>query len=469
MEYAAGTSLVVITLTSSGALAVRAGDRLHTRLGPGARAHRGLRNRWVPRRQASRPDRPPLDHLHRPRAWRRGLHRSQGPARTALTGPLPAPMSPISHDRDIHLTGVTWCSDFAAAACRRALPQVAGEFRSWFAIRYRRGLLGLSGLAALAGRLRVPALRERRRLDGRRWWVPVRVVPCADSGHGGHDVRSSSDAADGVVRGLLDDVRVAEGRLVHVEFAACAGGRFVSDRVGDAASAAIGAGASGRARLTGTVEVDETYIGGEEPATGCAAGAPRARKPLWAPRLSSTNHGGVAGRGWCRCRRVGQVPTCRRHRPRRARRPGHHRRVDRLPRHRQARLHPPPSQRAARARGEDPGELLPAVHRVASLAKRWLLGTHQGSVDEAHLQSYLNEFVFHFNRRRSRSGGMVSSRVLELAVAHTLVRYRDLVADPKPKRTRPLPSGSRGHASSLDRPRAAQPWRGVLTCATPVK
>ena len=37
-----------------------------------------------------------------------------------------------------------------------------------------------------------------------------------------------------------------------------------------------------------------------------------------------------------------------------------------------------------------PGELLPAVHRVASLAKRWLLGTHQGSVSEAHLQAYLS-------------------------------------------------------------------------------
>ena len=48
----------------------------------------------------------------------------------------------------------------------------------------------------------------------------------------------------------------------------------------------------------------------------------------------------------------------------------------------------------ARTRGEDPGELLPAVHRVASLIKRWLLGTHQGSVDTAHLTSYLNEFVF---------------------------------------------------------------------------
>jgi ISXO2-like transposase domain len=51
-------------------------------------------------------------------------------------------------------------------------------------------------------------------------------------------------------------------------------------------------------------------------------------------------------------------------------------------------VHDRRSQRAARARGQDPGELLPAVHRVASLAKRWLLGTHQGSVEPAHLPSY---------------------------------------------------------------------------------
>ena len=67
------------------------------------------------------------------------------------------------------------------------------------------------------------------------------------------------------------------------------------------------------------------------------------------------------------------------------------------------------SQRAARARGEDPGKLLPGVHRVAPLAKRWLLGTHQGSVEDAHLQSYLNEFCFRFNRRRSRSRGWSST------------------------------------------------------------
>ena len=44
-------------------------------------------------------------------------------------------------------------------------------------------------------------------------------------------------------------------------------------------------------------------------------------------------------------------------------------------------IHDRRSQRAASARGEDPGELLPGVHRIASLAKRWLLGTHQGAVD----------------------------------------------------------------------------------------
>ena len=79
-----------------------------------------------------------------------------------------------------------------------------------------------------------------------------------------------------------------------------------------------------------------------------------------------------------------------------------------------------------RLRGdEQPGELLPAVHRVASLAKRWILGTHQGAIDHAHLHDYLNEFVFRFNRRHSRSRGMVFYRVPELAVRHAPVRYAD--------------------------------------------
>jgi transposase-like protein len=117
------------------------------------------------------------------------------------------------------------------------------------------------------------------------------------------------------------------------------------------------------------------------------------------------------------------------------------------------------SQRAARARGEDRGDLLPAVHRVASLIKRWLLGTHQGSVEVAHLPSYMNEFVFRFNRRHSRSRGLIFYRVLQLAIAHDPVRYRDLVANPQPKTTPPTPPGKRGSPPSIDRPRAARPWR----------
>ena len=117
------------------------------------------------------------------------------------------------------------------------------------------------------------------------------------------------------------------------------------------------------------------------------------------------------------------------------------------------------SQRAARASGEDPGELLPAVHRVASLAKRWLLGTHQGSVNGAHLASYLNEFVFRFNRRRSRSRGMVFYRVLELAVTHDPLRYKDLVVNQRPRAVQPTPPHASGHPPSLDRPPADRPWR----------
>ena len=66
----------------------------------------------------------------------------------------------------------------------------------------------------------------------------------------------------------------------------------------------------------------------------------------------------------------------------------------------------------------DPAHVsMPGVHRVASLLKRWILGTHQGSFAVAHLQSYLEEFTFRFNRRNSRSRGLVFRRVLEQVVA----------------------------------------------------
>ena len=54
-----------------------------------------------------------------------------------------------------------------------------------------------------------------------------------------------------------------------------------------------------------------------------------------------------------------------------------------------------------------PKNILPLANRVASLLKRWLLGTHQGSAQHAHLDYYLDEFTFRFNRRTSHSRGLL--------------------------------------------------------------
>ena len=73
--------------------------------------------------------------------------------------------------------------------------------------------------------------------------------------------------------------------------------------------------------------------------------------------------------------------------------------------------------RMALSSSNDPAHVsMPGVHRIASLLKRWILGTHQGSVTPDHLQSYLEEFTFRFNRRTSRSRGLVFRRLLEQAV-----------------------------------------------------
>ena len=71
--------------------------------------------------------------------------------------------------------------------------------------------------------------------------------------------------------------------------------------------------------------------------------------------------------------------------------------------------------------------LLPRVHRVASLLKRWLLGTHQGAVSPKHLDYYLDEFTFRFNRRKSRSRGKLFYRLVQQAAQVEPAPYRDLV------------------------------------------
>ena len=81
---------------------------------------------------------------------------------------------------------------------------------------------------------------------------------------------------------------------------------------------------------------------------------------------------------------------------------------------------------------------VPRVHRVISLLKRWLLGTHQGAVTQVHLEYYLDEFTFRFNRRRSRHRGKLFFRLVQHAVRADPVSYRQIV-----KHTRRGPR--RGH------------------------
>jgi len=216
-----------------------------------------------------------------------------------------------------------------------------------------------------------------------------------------------------------------------------------------------------RDRLAGRVEVDETFIGGEEP--GLSGGRARGKKVLTGVAVEVREPKGI---GRCRMAPLADASSKSLHAFVKDHvEPGatvitdgwtgylgleelgyvHHRR----------------SQRAAKAQGDAPDASLPAVHRVASLTKRWLLGTHQGAVEEDHLPSYLNEFVFRFNRRTSRSRGMLFYRVLELAVAHAPVRYDDLIVTRRPRKVPPIPPRKRGRPPSLDRPPANRPWRRI--------
>lgn len=215
----------------------------------------------------------------------------------------------------------------------------------------------------------------------------------------------------------------------------------------------------GRELLSGTVEVDETYIGGEEP--GLAGGRAKGKKALVVVAVEVKDPKGF---GRCRMRiipdasaatlRMFIVDTVASGATVVTDGWSGYRGIDKT-----GYVHDRRSQRAAKALGEDPGKLLPGVHRIASLVKRWLVSTHQGAVETEHLAGYLEEFCFRFNRRTSRSRGLVFLRVLQLAVGHDPVRYRQLIKRPRPRTVPPRPPGATGHPPSIDRPRADRPWR----------
>lgn len=109
--------------------------------------------------------------------------------------------------------------------------------------------------------------------------------------------------------------------------------------------------------------------------------------------------------------------------------------------------------------GRPAHEILPGVHLVFSLARRVLDGTHQGGIQEGHMQAYLNEFVFRFNRRHATERGLLFLRLLEHAVTTAPTTYDQLAIQhrrmlrpaPKPA-VRPLPP-------SLAGKRLRRPWR----------
>jgi transposase-like protein len=214
----------------------------------------------------------------------------------------------------------------------------------------------------------------------------------------------------------------------------------------------------GSDRLTGTVEVDETYFGGEEP--GLRGGRQKGKKVLVGVAVEMREP-----RGFGRCRMGvltdASATSLERFITENVE-PGSTLVTDGWSSYPQAvRNHYVHKPINVKRSGQPAHVVLPGVHRVASLAKRWVLGTHQGSVADPHLQSYLNEFVFRFNRRNSRSRGLVFYRMLELAVDHDPVRYRELIANSQSKKVPPVPPWRRGHPPSLDRPRAGRPWRAA--------
>lgn len=179
----------------------------------------------------------------------------------------------------------------------------------------------------------------------------------------------------------------------------------------------------GRDRLTGRVEVDETQIGGVTPGRK-GRGIPGKALVVIAAQESGP------GVGRIRMARIADASA-----------PHLHGFV------RQAIA--PPSQvhtdgwkpyrgleawgyehRVSKLQGQGPEaatELLPRVHLVASLLKRWLLGTHQGAISPEHLDYYLDEFTFRFNRRTSVSRGKLFYRLVQQAAQVPPAPYKLIV------------------------------------------
>jgi transposase-like protein len=187
----------------------------------------------------------------------------------------------------------------------------------------------------------------------------------------------------------------------------------------------------GRDRLSGTVEVDETLIGRSEPG---AYGRQTENKAMIAVAVEARG----AGIGRIRLRRIPNATADSLQAfVQEAVAPGSLLHSDGLLSHDRVEKHGY-RHRITFVKGRDASgaESLRRVHRVVALLKRWLLGTHQGAVSRAHLDYYLDEFTFRFNRRTSRHRGKLFYRLVQQAVAVDPAPYASLVKHVRPRKRR---------------------------------
>jgi transposase-like protein len=167
----------------------------------------------------------------------------------------------------------------------------------------------------------------------------------------------------------------------------------------------------GRDKLSGVVEVDETYVGGEEPGR---RGRYTETKAIVAVAVEVKDE----GYGRVRLRHVPNVRTATLELfVTDTIEPGSTVHTDAWTGYRNLTKLGYAHLITNQSQSDDPAHVfMPGVHRVASLLKRWLLGTFQGAVSREHLDYYLDEYTFRFNRRTAGSRGLLFYRLLEQAV-----------------------------------------------------
>jgi transposase-like protein len=180
----------------------------------------------------------------------------------------------------------------------------------------------------------------------------------------------------------------------------------------------------GREQLCGTVEIDETFVGGEDHGGNRGRGA--ARKSIVVIAIEV-----LQPKGFGRVR-MQQIPDASADNLIQFAidvvKPGSTICTDSWGGYNQLQSNGYVHKKINLSEQHDPAHvLMPGVHRIASLMKRWLLGTHQGAVSPHHLDYFLDEYSFRFNRRKSSVRGLLFYRLLQQAVVVPTVTYRDLV------------------------------------------